>query len=762
MSEAPVSTEASLPGRGLKFLDSLRRHPRAVIVVFLAVLVLGIPVALIMGVPMYSTGATVQVSPRFMKTLRDDIELEFQSNTQYLQFIQQQIRTLTRHDVLESALRQLDARFAGQVHPWRLEGESERRSIYRLQRGLRAFHVRDSYLIQVMLDSPQAEGIEDVVNAVVEAYLTVARGEHIFGADQRVEQLEQREAGLLASIEQLTAERTLIAQTLGVTAFNPNDINPFDRQMQKLLEEHTDARTRRIEADTGLAAFLAQGETDMAMRSISESILSDPGLNSLKASLNQRRATLLTAISGLAKNHPARLDANDELASIETEIATRERALRAQLAEAIEKRYRNAAEQAQVIEAALARTIDEVSLRSREYAERFNLAVGLNNHIQLQWNELDRVRDRLNFFEAEEASPGFVRLVTPAMSPLYPTGTGKRKLLILVLMAAGGLALLMPILIDLFDRRIRTANEAHRLLGFAPMGWVIDHTGLASSEPTAAFVDEQLRRIAAALIRDRDRHGTRSLAFTSVKPGGGTTWLIRALTATLNQLGYRALAVEANAYHPDPAYRPENIAEASPPIAGADADAPAQAVAAASLSALLADPGRAIAPDRRDPRVPSLHVGARPGQSSLAGLMHLPEALARLTDHDFVLVDAPPLLTCADAEMIVRGCDGGLLVVGAGQISKGELGRAVRLLQRVDPKVAGAIVNRIQPFHGGGYVAELMSEHAERRRIASPAIGRELVAAVGAVLREARHLAGAVLLSPFTLTRRLFGKAGEH
>ena len=734
MEHASSAASGNLPGRGIKLFDSIQRHPRALILVFMIIVLAGIPFAFMKGVPIYSADATIQVSPRFMKTLRDDIELEFQSNTQYLQFIQQQIRTLTRYDVLESALHRLDAQYAGQAHPWRIEGESERRSIYRLQRSVRAFHIRDSYLIRVVVDTTRETGVEDVVNAVVEAYLAVARNEHVFGADLRVSQLEQRQSELLEQIEELTTERTTIAQSLGVTAFNPADVNTFDRQMQRLLEEHTDARTRRIEAETRLNAFLNHKETDLSIRSISESLLSDPGLNSLKASLNQRRAILLTAVSGLAADHPARLDAMEELASIEAEITQRETTLREQLADAILKRYRNSAEQAQAVEERLARTIEEVRMEGRQYAEGFNQALSLNNHIVLLWNELDRVRDRLNFFEAEEAAPGFVRLEAPAMPPLYPTGAGKKKLLILVLLAAGGLSLATPILIDLLDRRIRTVNDAHRVLGFAPMGWTL----LQRATPDAgerAFMGEQLRRIASALVREKDRHGTRTLALSAVKPGGGTTSLARTLTLTLNQLGYRALVIEANAYHPHPIYRKGCSANST------------------DLRQLLNDPTLVARINTASPGIPCIHTA--PGSPSLQNLMNLKLALEQFSDFDFVLIDTPPMLTSADAELVIRGCDGGVIVSRAGDITKGELGRAVRMLQRIDPGVAGAIVNAIEPFRGGGYISEMMSEFTERRRVGQPTLARQVATTVWVVIGEAFAMAKAVLVSPVRLTRRL-------
>jgi len=728
MSTPPTDTSAPLSGRGIQPLDSLHNHARLVVLIFLVVTLLGLPVVFVKGQPLYESTATVQVSPRYMKTLHDDIELEFQSNTQYLQFIQQQIRTLTRHDVLESALTKLDARYAGQPHPWRIEGESERRSIYRLQRSLRAFHIRDSYLIQIMLASPRETGIDEVVNAIVDAYLTVAQNEHVYGADQRVAQLEQRQTDLLAQIEQLTNERTVIAQSLGVTAFNPADVNPFDRQMQKLLEEHIDTRTRRIEAETRLAAFLTLGETDLAMRSISESILSDPGLNSLKASLNQRRATLLTTISGLAEQHPARLDAIDELASIEAEISLREEALRAQLAEAIEKRYRNTAEQAQVIEQALARTIEEVREHGRDYAEGFNRALSLNNHILLLWSELDRVRNRLNFFEAEDAAPGFSRLVTAALPPLYPTGTGKKKLLLMFLFAAAALSLAAPIVIDLLDRRVRTVNDVHRTLGFPPLGWIVD----AINPDRLRFAEDQLRRLASGLIRDGNRHATRTIVVTSVRPGGGTTWIARSLTRTLNRLGFPTLVVEANAYRPDPLYGP-----------------------GPGLASVLENGSGRLRVNATDPEVPSMPVGSGAGSRALGNLQRLESVLKAIPErYRFVVVDAPPLLASSDAELIAAAGDAVLLVAEAGEVSRGELGRAGRLLRSIDPPVVGSVVNRINPFHGGGYVMALVEEHRSGRKVQAASPVHALRSTVGELIRAPFGMIRDALLFPIAFMRR--------
>ena len=43
----------------------------------------GLPFAWIKGKPLYYTEAVIFISPRFLKNLQDDKELEMQSNSQY-------------------------------------------------------------------------------------------------------------------------------------------------------------------------------------------------------------------------------------------------------------------------------------------------------------------------------------------------------------------------------------------------------------------------------------------------------------------------------------------------------------------------------------------------------------------------------------------------------------------------------------------------------------------------------------------------------
>lgn len=700
----------ALAGRGLQLLDSLRNHSRLVIVSFVLVFLAGLPLVFIKGVPKYSATATIQVAPRYMKNLRDDNELDFQSNSQYRQFVEQQTKTINRYDILEKALHSLED--AGN-RPWRLAGESERRAIERLQKDLRIMPVPDTYLVQITLEGEQSQGLAEVVNAVVAAFLAKSREEQVYGADERVRQLQLRESELLARHDALTRQRSDIARELGLTAFKEEDGNPFDKLRQKLREDIAEARARRFDAEARQAAFLKTGETDLITRSIQESVLIDPGLNSLKSSLNKRRADLVTAMSGLAAEHPGYQAARQEIQEIDAELRRHTEQLTSQMREGMSKRFATAVDQARRLESELQASLQETAKQSESYAARFNEAVALSNDMKQLRGELDKVRERLNFFASESNSMGLVRPVTPALVPEQAMGTGKKKLLVLLLIAAGMLALALPVGLDLLDPRVRTVNDAEKQLGFAPLGWLIER-GEVERE---GFAEDQLRRLASALIREQDRHGTRAIAFSGLKPGAGTTRLVRDLTRTLNRLGIPALAIEANAFKPDAAY-------GSGP----------------GLAALLADPQSCPAVNEAN-GIPCLNVGTPDDQRLLDGLDRLQTVIDRLSqDYRFILVDTPPLLTASDSELVVRATGAVVVVVEAEAMTRGEVARAARQLQKLDPPSVGAIVNRVAPFVGGGYINNLVAEHAQGRKLAADSFSPALKATLQALLWDAAAL----------------------
>ena len=174
---------SQLPGRGIKPLLSLRKHYRISVLIWFMVVLVGLPVVWIKGQSYYAVESVFQVSPNFMKTLSTDKEVEFQSNAQYREFVNQLSTTVKRYDVLQRALKKL--RDAGMnVQP---KAVSERKYIEQLQKQVMVRAVADTYMVRIGLEGSQKETLDDIVNAITTAFLETTKNEQIFGSVDRLE-----------------------------------------------------------------------------------------------------------------------------------------------------------------------------------------------------------------------------------------------------------------------------------------------------------------------------------------------------------------------------------------------------------------------------------------------------------------------------------------------------------------------------------------------------------------------------------------------
>jgi len=693
--------DTPLPGR-LRPLGSLLAHRRAALAASLAVGLLGAPVAWIKGTPSYSAQALIHVAPRYMKNARDDQELDFQSNTQYRQFVQQQVQTIRRRDVMIDAVRRIDA--AG-VH-WRTEGESFERAADRLAAVAQVGAVPDTYLVRIAMGGPEREGLAQVANAIADAYLERSRRESLYGSEQRQGNLRERLAGVESELAGLSARRAQIARELGVSTFVNTQLNPFDNLYVEAREALSVATRKRIEAEARLAAFRERGAPDPGLQAPADVVALDAGLNSLKANLYKRRAELVSGLSGLGDSHPAATAGRDEIADIDSEVTAQTRRLDATARAGVRAKLEAAVALTRRTEAELRDQMEIERRRSSEHASRYSEALALGVQIERLAREQDELLSRAAFFDTESNAPGFVYLALPASLPEFPVSGGRRKPLLAAMLAAIAAGIALPTVIDLLSRRVRGPLDARAALAFPPAGWLADDRVAGA----AAFNSAQQRRIAARLLRECDRHGTRVFALAGVRADASRAAAI-ALAQELAALGSRTLVIHARTG--DEA----QYAGARPGLAQA-------------LSG-EADVAECVMPASRE-----LPARIRSGLADgpIPALRRLPELLATLpADYDLVLLDAPALLGSPDAELVLAAAGGALLLVDSRADTRSDVREAAALLERIAPASAGAVLLHVDPSRAGGYAGELAAEISGDRTSG----GRSLLAGWRRVLAPA-------------------------
>ncbi len=271
----------------------------------------------------------------------------------------------------------------------------------------------------------------------------------------------------------------------------------------------------------------------------------------------------------------------------------------------------------------------------------------------------------------------------------------------MVLLPLGAvLGLLVGVLLALvrhfMDNTVKTNKQIEELTGGAAVGGVLYDASMADRPLASQFNAHSLTGEAYRQIRTNLQYVNvdappRVLVITSSISGEGKTTTAINLALVLAQSGQRVALVEADLRRPRVLryLRLVGGAGLTNVLAGT-----------ADLTELLQPYG--------DGKLSVLAAGPNPpNPSELLGSDHMGTLLAELREsHDYVIVDAPPLLPVTDAAVLAVLADGAVIVTRYGSTKREQLRAAADILHGIDARVVGTVLNMVSPKdygHGYGY-----------------------------------------------------------
>jgi polysaccharide biosynthesis transport protein len=664
---------------------SLRLHALAASVV--ALLIFGLGLAVLLRSPSYVATSVVYVSPTFPATLTPEQEQQYP----YDSFVAEQAHSVSSYDVLAAALSQL------KPGVWQKQGESMESAVSRLQRRLVVGRAGLTYQVDISLSGARPDHLAEIVNTVTKSYLSKTKGEEFYGRDQRLAALRQARTEVQNELNAKLQEQDKISHSLGVAVIGSGDAegtDQLDSQVAKLRTDLTTAHEQRIQAEAELNS-LESGNTTAVNSALNaaadEIIAADPSLQAMKTSLSQKRATLLEQLAGLTPNHPLRKQTEEELAQIEAGLQQMQTDLRSKAAARLEQKDRTELSRTRAIEASYMADLQSYTNKATTAAPQFQRAAELKNDIttlQARYAQLD---ERTRNLELESSSPGSIHLFSEARTPVFPEESKIEKLAPLLLPFALLMGVATAVFIDVMDPRIHSENDVERVLGYSPIGTIFD-----DREVTLHAFDECGLRLAAGIDQAARNVGVRTIVVTAVNAGAGTTSIVENLGSTLAKLGRKTLTIDASGTTAPVAYVTIGFNRAAQKAeAGANAQRPA------TMTHLDLQPAAVVA----QPFTPSL--------TPLTSFMD--QAFKDLTsEYDLVLIDATPLMISAETEYLARFADVTIVVAESGKTKKAELVRATKLLERLNVRGVGAIVNKVSLLRADRTVKQDLQDFEER------------------------------------------------
>lgn len=690
-----VAIPLAVPGRKPTPRASLRAHRLIAAIIFVTLTALGLYLANLYGRAGYRTEAAIRVSPTVPVSMPEDFDQRFTSSADYQTFVQQQVVEIDGPDTAGAALDLLGPRRS----LWQRPGETNRHAAERLAWDLDVRWVPGTYLITVGLEGQKPAALAQIVNAVVQAYLTRQQAEAMSGNDASSHLLLDHKADLQRQVDSKRAQLSGFAQTLSVSDLDKGAGTPYDRMLDDSNVALDRARRDLVKAKAHLDAMVAdqQRMKSVDLDPAAEQMLANNStINSAKSELIARREADFLELGGLGPHHPGRPELEREISQIDAEIARTNNSAVGQLGSVLRgnrdttareetSRAQAAVDEAQQIEQNLETQDTALRQQVASFSAQYSQALAVREDMESLRKQILDINDRVNMLRLQNHSPDMVQLETAAPIPDTPENGKRRKIFLVFTLAALFLAVAVPVAIDLMNPIIGDPAEIEAILGFPLLGVAF---GTASRGGRDA-----MRRIALGILREHRASGTRSFVLSAVRPHAGTTMITLALARELSDLGVRTAALEANASNSDARYLSvsANSVASDSAVRGINIVRPNRS---RLPTGSLRNPYHSIVPatDAQPDRIPICRHDGGPKLKfeCIDGLVQL-----ALADHDIVLIDAPAVLNSPDPGMLVQTPAAAILIVREGRDQLCDVTAAARELERLRPPAVGAIASLV-------------------------------------------------------------------
>ena len=508
------------------------------------------------------------------------------------------------------------------------------------------------------------------------------------------EQLRSTDSLLAVAQHQLAAFRR------GVRSFSPREkfrvaeesLAGFRIRRQELATEKGiyDQMYRELQTDGG-----REGAEQIAALAASPEVASNGGI----VAIYQGLVRYQTARDSVTTGRWSRAESNPDVQALDSLIAT----YRGRLVRAVQARSDALGAQIGVLDEVMSADAAAITGLPDAEAEEMRLSREVET-LQKLVDDLRRQHQESRIDEAVEA--GQVEIVDWALAPGAPVGTGTRRrlffALLVGLMIGGGGALVLDRLNTALVRREEVEGSLH-----VPVIAVIPRLGeplrpanrldlrarllprlarrpadaggaLVTVSDLHSAASQAYRKLRTHLIFSQGGQPPRTLLVTSPAASEGKTTVAANLATTFAQQGLRVALVDGDLRRPR-MHAVFGVARTPGLNEVLHGEAPLEeGLRPTSVEGLhLLPAGRLVA-----------HVSELLGGAAMGRLLR--ELNARF---DVVVVDTPPVLAAADAEILATQADAVLVVLRAGQTERQSAHYAMQQLRAIGARIVGAVLN---------------------------------------------------------------------
>lgn len=536
--------------------------------------------------------------------------------------------------------------------------------------------VAGSRLVDLDYSDPVPDRAQKVANAYADAFIASNLDKRFQANASAKTFLEDKIAQLKLRLEESEKKLLDFAQ---------------DQQIVDVNEKSSIAETNLASANAALGSLISERtKNEQSWRQVEAThainlpqILSNKVIETLRSKRKELDIEYQQKLETFKPNFPAMVRIKNQIEEIDRQITAEVQAIKDSLKGAYESSFKEEEEMRKRIEV-LRRDVLDLQKRSIQYNI---LKREVDTNRELYASLLQRFKE-VDVASGVGANNVFV--VDRALTPGSPSSPRLMRALMMALALGLAAGFGTAYLLERLDDKIRTVEQVELTTGLSTLG-VIPHVSDVSEQlgdPRSAL-SEAYRSLCTALQFSTENGLPRSLAITSAGPSEGKSLTSLSIAKHFASLGRKVLLIDGDLRNPSlhKALNTDNSIGLSNYLTGASA--PPDVMQTTDIGNLA-------------------FMASGPLPPNAADLLGSPRVLSLLSIgsevFDLIVIDGPPVLGLADAQLLSSAAAATMFVVAAGSTRTGNIRGALRRLQLSRGLLIGAVLTKYDAKTAGyGY-----------------------------------------------------------
>jgi polysaccharide biosynthesis transport protein len=415
--------------------------------------------------------------------------------------------------------------------------------------------------------------------------------------------------------------------------------------------------------------------------------------NAVIAGLRANRNTLVAEyqekLQTFKPAYPVMMEINNRIKEIDRQLSAEIKSIKS----ALKGAYESSAHQEQETRKQIDKLRDEVldlqkrSIQYNSLKREVDTNRSLYNSLLQRFKEVDI---------AGGVGANNVFIVDKALQPGVPSSPIMSRSIMISLFLGLISGLGLAFMLELLDDTVRSADEIERISGLTTLGVIPKIAAGATTEgeiadPRSAF-SEAYRSLSTSLQFTTDSGLPKTLVITSAGPSEGKSITSLAIARHFATVGLKVLLIDADMRKPSlhTKMNLDNYKGLSNYLTGACT--PPDAMQPTPLANLTFMPSGPLPPNAAD-------------------LLGSPRLLSLLTIglevYDLIILDGPPVMGLADAQLLASSAAATIFVVGSGQARTGGVRVALKRLEMARAPIIGTVLTKFDSktaAYGDGYI----------------------------------------------------------